>query len=386
MRFIPLLFILTCLAACSSGGGSGDPGELIQLPKTGQVTTYKAGDDGALQKGVAWPSPRFVDGSDGTVTDRLTGLVWLKNATCIGKKSWSDALVASNALASGACGLSDGSKAGSWRLPNINELNSLVNAGRWNPAVGPLTVDGNPEALLFSMTANANYWSSTTTAALTTQAWSVHFMFGLQNPAFKPIPFMVWPVKDGSAAGAVRLARTGQSVSHATGDDGAYRKGAVWPTPRFIDNGNGTVTDNLTRLVWLKNANCVDIAGGVIRNQPNYYSVLTYEKTLAWVSGLAAGSCGLSDGSKARDWRLPNRLEMQSLMDYSRDNPALPPGHPFANVQAQGVWTSTALSYSSTSGQIGATSWFLYPESGLVNVMSINGDFLYLWAVRDSAQ
>ena len=110
------------------------PVAAVQLPKTGQTIKYLTGDDGDLQKGAAWPDPRFTDNNDGTVTDKLTGLVWLKDASCIGKKGWPDALAASNSLASGLCGLSDNSKAGEWRMPNINELNSLVSVSRWNSA------------------------------------------------------------------------------------------------------------------------------------------------------------------------------------------------------------------------------------------------------------
>lgn len=52
------------------------------VPKTGLTTSYAPGDDGALQKGVAWPNPRFTDNNNGTITDNLTGLIWLKNANC----------------------------------------------------------------------------------------------------------------------------------------------------------------------------------------------------------------------------------------------------------------------------------------------------------------
>ena len=62
------------------------------LPKTGQTTSYAAGDDGALQKGVAWPNPRFTDNGNGTVTDNLTGLIWLKNANCFGHERLGDGL------------------------------------------------------------------------------------------------------------------------------------------------------------------------------------------------------------------------------------------------------------------------------------------------------
>jgi len=67
---------------------------IAPAPKTGVTTSYAAGDDGALKKGVAWPNPRFTDNSNGTVTDNLTGLVWLKNANCPGPStscSWTGA-------------------------------------------------------------------------------------------------------------------------------------------------------------------------------------------------------------------------------------------------------------------------------------------------------
>src|SRR4030095_2438967 len=55
---------------------------LAPVPQTGQTATFTAGDDGAIRAGVALPSPRFTDNSDGTITDNLTKLIWLKNADC----------------------------------------------------------------------------------------------------------------------------------------------------------------------------------------------------------------------------------------------------------------------------------------------------------------
>ena len=54
------------------------------VPKTGQVSSFVTGDDGDLRKGVSWPVPRFVDNLDGTVTDNLTGLMWLQEGNCLG--------------------------------------------------------------------------------------------------------------------------------------------------------------------------------------------------------------------------------------------------------------------------------------------------------------
>jgi hypothetical protein len=79
------------------------------LPKTGQTTSYSTGDDGDLERGVAWPSPRFTDNGNGTVKDNLTGLIWLKDANCFSRRTWAQALSDANSLANGSCGLTDGS-------------------------------------------------------------------------------------------------------------------------------------------------------------------------------------------------------------------------------------------------------------------------------------
>ena len=50
------------------------------------------GEDGESQKGVQIPSPRFTDNGDGTVTDNLTGLMWLQNVSFFGQQSWQQAL------------------------------------------------------------------------------------------------------------------------------------------------------------------------------------------------------------------------------------------------------------------------------------------------------
>jgi hypothetical protein len=162
----------------------------IGVPRTGQTTTYAPGDDGDLQKGVIWPEPRFVDHGDGTVTDKLTGLVWLKNANCFGPKTWADALTESNNLAHGSCGLTDDSSLGDWRLPNIREIQSLIDYGRYNPTF--------PESHPFVGMVAGRYWSSTTYNMYTPDAWRVGFYFGDVNHDGKSIDFYVWPVRGGN--------------------------------------------------------------------------------------------------------------------------------------------------------------------------------------------
>jgi len=147
---------------------------------------------------VTWPVPRFRDNGDGTVTDRLTGLIWLKNANCFGQIAWDDALAVCNDLADGQCGLTDGSEPGDWRLPNIRELQSLIHFGYVRPAL-PNTegtgrwTEGDP----FAGVQSFYYWSSTTYACNTGYAWSVYLYGGYVNFNDKASHYDAWPVRGG---------------------------------------------------------------------------------------------------------------------------------------------------------------------------------------------
>lgn len=170
-----------------------------------------------------------------------------------------------------------------------------------------------------------------------------------------------WSNEANAQTATIDLAKTGQTTKYADGDDGDLEKGVAWPAPRFTDNSDGTVTDNLTGLIWLKNANCWD--------------AITWQTALTNANGLASGACGLADGSVATDWRLPNRKELLSLTDWSRANPALPAGHPFANVQADSYWSSSTYAGSTTN------AWDVYMFSGGVGYND-KGNYLYVWPVR----
>ena len=168
----------------ASGGSCPAP-----VPKTGQTSSYADGDDGAAVKGVAWPNPRFTDNRNGTVKDNLTGLIWLKDANAFGGRSWTNALADCAALKSGAHGLSDGSVEGDWRLPNWNELRSLIDASRYDPALP----SGHP----FTGVRLDSYWSSTTIAGSKDHAWDVTLYGGDVNGGDKATAYFVWPVRGG---------------------------------------------------------------------------------------------------------------------------------------------------------------------------------------------
>jgi hypothetical protein len=187
-------------------GTYGGSGGSTSVPRTGQTSTMPldpapTGSDGALQKGLAWPNPRFTDKGDGTVTDNLTGLIWLKNANCFETKNWATALTDCNTLAAPKCGLTDGSTAGQWRLPNYFELVSLLDLAYSSPALSNDAGTGKwvaGAASSFTGVQSSNYyWSSTTRAVITYQAWSLDLNFGGVNYDGKTNMRYVWPVRGG---------------------------------------------------------------------------------------------------------------------------------------------------------------------------------------------
>ena len=170
------------------------------LPATGQKTCHDSagkeiacsgtGQDGELKAGISIPAQRFVDNRNGTVTDKLTGLVWLKDANCLGTKTWQEALDAVKTVANGKCGLNDRSIAGKWRLPNINELESLVDLTQNKPAISI----SNP----FTDLQMSYYWSSTTKADEPVNAWYFYTLQGAVGYAGKnAVKGSVWPVRGG---------------------------------------------------------------------------------------------------------------------------------------------------------------------------------------------
>jgi hypothetical protein len=164
------------------------------LPETGQTTCTNAagaviacastGQDGDLKAGVAWPNPRFVVGTDAEVdcvTDRLTGLMWVRAPSAM-TAIWTAALAGANDLT--LCGFSD------WRLPNVNELESLVNGESVSPAAF-LNTQG------FSGVQAGRYWSSSSLAGNTGDAWVVDMNDGLMTGDGKSDSRFVWPVRAG---------------------------------------------------------------------------------------------------------------------------------------------------------------------------------------------
>ncbi len=184
--FIPVISVLIFISTSVFAG-------TVQLPQTGQTTSYSQGDDGELQTGVSWPDPRFTVGTGAEAecaTDNLTGLMWPKNANLPnGTRNWQGALdyVASINSGAGLCGYTD------WRLPNRKEIRSVIDYSEFEPAL-PLN---NP----FINVQSSYYWSSTTYADDTSRAWLISIwegpFFGGMSFGVKTFAFYVWPVRSG---------------------------------------------------------------------------------------------------------------------------------------------------------------------------------------------
>lgn len=146
---------------------------------------------------------------------------------------------------------------------------------------------------------------------------------------------------------------------------------------RYCDNGNGTVRDSRSGLLWLKDANC-QLLG------PAGNGKAMFEEANAAAASLRDGECGLSDGSKPGDWRLPTKEEWHAMMDPSFKNPAIgnaegtrkwQPGDIFLHVQPEGYWSST-LDFEAPGFAFGAG---LFGGAVLSARKNISG---FIWPVR----
>jgi hypothetical protein len=374
-KILALVLILLCLAAQSSYAAG-----LILLPRTGQTKCYSAGEsptagsglkggtqseipcagtgqDGEIQAGVAWPEPRFTVDEYGCITDHLTGLMWLVNIYIAPELPWDAAIDTVTHLIDAyvPCGYSD------WRAPNVVELASLQSFGvedngAWLGAHGFVFPSGA-----------GRMWSSTTNAASTDEALAAGLASDMDvtNHSKSNTDFRVlWAVR-GASDGPASLWRTGQTESYRAQDDGHHRAGVAWPSPRFKDLGNDTVVDNLTGLLWTKDAN----GPGPAACDPGWIK--------SWQEALDYVKC-LNDSLylNYRDWRLPNRTELLSLIDRSRFAPALPEDHPFLNVQFYPYWSST------TNPANHANAFFVWigERTYLYHVPKTVA--LYVWPVR----
>lgn len=135
------VLVLLPLAACERAQGATETAAEAAREAVGEAMEDAEEESEEATDELVEVQGRFVDKGDGTVRDNKTGLIWLRNANCAapGPGSWDEAMAAAVALRdkppgqSDACGLSDGSKAGDWRLPTIKEFCSAWSGEKLEP-------------------------------------------------------------------------------------------------------------------------------------------------------------------------------------------------------------------------------------------------------------
>lgn len=200
---------------CPNGGAiyaAGNP------PVNAYVCNGKDGKDGQDATGATRADGpcfdnlnRYVNCGNGTVTDTVTGLIWLQDPSCFGIHTYVDANSSAARLSHSQCGLTDNSSAGDWRLPTKDEWSATI-----APAValgcvisgasGPpsLTNDagtacyGNGSGSSFAGVAFIIYWSSSSGETFPNNAWIVRFVLGdVVNSSKEFFSHRVWPVRGG---------------------------------------------------------------------------------------------------------------------------------------------------------------------------------------------
>lgn len=264
---------------------------------------------------------------DGTVTDTKTDLVWqrcnlgqtwdAKELTCNGiasKMNWRDVMEVYGKI----------DDCQQWRLPNITELNSIIDYEKFKPAT---------DSRMFPKISQNWYWSSTPFAYFNKGAWLVNFFHGYGYTGYK------------SNGYNIRLVR-----------------GCSNTNSEFIDNKDGTITDVKTNLTWQRCS--IGQSWNALSSTCNGIA-LTFNN---------ADSIKLKSNIAGKnDWRLPTIEELQSIVDYEKYIPALNtsifPNTPSDN----GYWSSSSRAENSDEG------WHLHFDHGyFVTTKKFNKEYVRL--------
>jgi hypothetical protein len=294
-----LLLSLLLHIACRKDQENSDSGIDIKnlLPDTGQTISYTStkGEDADFTIN----PPSYKDNGDETITDNVTELMWQKADG--GEMTFENAFLYVKSVNLG--GYSD------WRLPTSFELFSINSYDRVNPA---LNIN------YFTITTAEYWWTSETRADDASMVWVVNAGGGVG----------AHPKSETISAGGVKHFNT-RVVRNPKTNTGI--------TERYKDNGDGTISDRLTGLMWQKNQSA---------------KTMSWEDALSYATNLTlAGKSG---------WRLPNVKELQSLNDTKLIKPSFNKSY-FTGISSGNYWSSTTLVQTPTK------AWDINVDYGIVS-------------------
>jgi hypothetical protein len=324
-----------------------DRGQLLKVPKPGEPFF---GQDGFYRRA----KPSYHDNGDGTVTDRNTGLVWVQARGS--KVTWTAAVAGAAACRTG--------RFTDWRMPTIKELYSLIDFnGGYHP-------EGKSTPYLDTKYFRFAYGDqSRGERAIDCQDWSATEYVGTtmnNNPTVFGVNFA-----DGRIKGYPKQ-RGGPGGSVVNKLYVRYVRGNPdYGKNDFHDNGDGTVSDRATGLMWAK----ADSGEGI-----------NWEAALAWIQRKNDEKYLGHD-----DWRLPHAKELQSIVDYRRapavtHSPAIDPVFKTTSLgsgEYPFFWSSTTH-LDGPSDRLGlaavyvafgrATGWMRFPRGqGEYRLLDVHG-------------
>ena len=346
-----LLPLAPALAAPQATTTIVDTGQSIHYDDQGQISPPAPGQafygqDAAYQG----TQPSYLDNGDGTISDLNTGLMWQKSPDFATKRRWSVAGVYADALI--LAGHDD------WRLPTVKELYSLIDFQGSSKSNPPRPyIDTNyfdfqyPDTSTGDRLIDVQFWSSTQYVGTTMNGNLTAFGVNFADGRIKGYPSSMMP----NGTYFERYVRCVRGPQNYGVND-------------FVDNGDNTITDLATGLMWSKSDSA---------------------STMNWEAALAHAETSSLAGHS--DWRLPNAKELQCLVDYTRApdatnqaqrGPAIDPV--FDVVDDEGwCWTGTTLLETPPGAGFShaiyicfgqGTGWMEQPpNSGNYNLLNVHG-------------
>ena len=232
--------------------------------------------------------PSLTDMGNGIIADNLTGFMWEKKSTA------DEGLVYTYSAAVAYCENSTLGDYTDWRLPSRKEFSTVLNYEGYSPA---LDITYFPD---YTSNNSVFYWTTTDNINDSNLNWVLQVSFGLFQGRNKT-----------TKTAKVRCVR-----------------GTPEPAQTYTDNGNGTVTDNLTGLMWEQKTD-----DGGSSDKDNKY---TWKDALAYCENLMLGN--------QSDWRMPTPKEFERLVDLSKSSlPTIDTTY-FSNTSNGLYWTGTTCS------------------------------------------
>jgi len=262
-------------------------------------------------------TPSYYDNGDGTITDLNTGLIWIKERGT--KTTWDSAFINAENCSTG--GFND------WRVPTIKELFSLID---FNGKSGPSApqciayLDTNYFQMAYGNLTegeriiDAQDWSSTQYTSLTMNGDTTIFGVNFVDGRIKGYPKYTPPSFTEGQKMFVRFVRGNSNYG----------------INNFVDNGDNTITDSATGLMWMKDDSQL---------------AMNWEAALAW-----AQTKNSLNYLGYNDWRLPDTKELQSIVDYTRSkdfssSAAIDPKFNCTTITDEGGFTNWPWYWSNTT-------------------------------------